>query len=179
MEPLLAARSVKPGFVLSPFVHFVSIKINFFFCKKSLLAISFLHQRNMIHRDIKADNILIDITGKVKLADFGFCVQLTQERSNRHTTVGKSRPPPPPSLALAPMLRLSLLSTFGIWPASQTCFRVGTGTPSRKMNTSQFTVPSKADCFGFRYTSLGSSRSYYRRSLCCKSRLLVCWNYGS
>lgn len=43
-----------------------------------------------IHRDIKSDNILLDLQGSVKLADFGYTVQLTQERSVRDTTIGKS-----------------------------------------------------------------------------------------
>lgn len=41
-----------------------------------------------IHRDIKSDNILLDTNGQVKLADFGYTVQLTEARSKRVTTIG-------------------------------------------------------------------------------------------
>jgi serine/threonine protein kinase len=47
-----------------------------------------LHRRNIVHRDIKSDNILINKNGDVKLADFGYAAQLTLERDTRSTKVG-------------------------------------------------------------------------------------------
>ena len=38
-----------------------------------ILAVESIHNLNYIHRDIKPDNILIDKTGHIKLADFGLC----------------------------------------------------------------------------------------------------------
>lgn len=47
-----------------------------------------LHNRNIMHRDIKSDNILINSIGDIKLADFGYSAQLTQEKKGRNTRVG-------------------------------------------------------------------------------------------
>lgn len=34
---------------------------------------AYLHSKNVTHRDIKLENIIIDKSGKIKLIDFGFC----------------------------------------------------------------------------------------------------------
>ena len=45
---------------------------------RTLQGLVFLHDRKIIHRDIKSDNMLYNMEGEVKIADFGFAVQLTQ-----------------------------------------------------------------------------------------------------
>ena len=56
--------------------------------KDMLEALSYLHEHERIHRDIRSDNILLDTKGNVKLADFGHSVQLTKEQPRRNSVVG-------------------------------------------------------------------------------------------
>ena len=42
-----------------------------FIFKQIILALKFIHENNIIHRDIKLDNILIDLDNNIKICDFG------------------------------------------------------------------------------------------------------------
>ena len=39
---------------------------------KTISGLKILHSKNVMHRDIKSDNILINTKGDIKLCDFGF-----------------------------------------------------------------------------------------------------------
>ena len=46
-------------------------KICKFIFKQLLQSLKFIHSKNIIHRDIKLDNVLIDLNNNIKLCDFG------------------------------------------------------------------------------------------------------------
>ncbi|KAK9711813.1 Serine/threonine-protein kinase MRCK alpha, variant 2 [Basidiobolus ranarum] len=47
-----------------------------FYIAEIILAVADLHTMGYVHRDIKPNNILIDRSGHIKLADFGSCIKL-------------------------------------------------------------------------------------------------------
>jgi serine/threonine protein kinase len=40
--------------------------------RQVLIGLAYLHNNSILHRDIKSDNILMNSTGVIKVADFGF-----------------------------------------------------------------------------------------------------------
>lgn len=50
-------------------------------------ALAFLHEKNIIHRDLKLDNVLVSAAGDALLADFGFARELS-ESGHASTVLG-------------------------------------------------------------------------------------------
>nr|XP_033794438.1 serine/threonine-protein kinase MRCK alpha isoform X2 [Geotrypetes seraphini] len=50
-----------------------------FYLTEMVLAIDSVHQLHYVHRDIKPDNILMDMNGHIRLADFGSCLKLMED----------------------------------------------------------------------------------------------------
>lgn len=57
------------------------------FLKQMINGFKGLHEKNIIHRDFKAENVLLR-AGELKIADFGFAKMLTGENSVTNTYVG-------------------------------------------------------------------------------------------
>ena len=52
-------------------------------CREVLEGIAYLHAQEVVHRDIKSDNILLDSTGVVKITDFGFAANVRGNRQRK------------------------------------------------------------------------------------------------
>lgn len=52
-----------------------------FYLAETVLAIDSLHKLGYVHRDIKPDNILLDLNGHIRLADFGSCLKMLEDGS--------------------------------------------------------------------------------------------------
>lgn len=56
-----------------------------------LHGLTYLHQHQIIHRDIKPSNIFVDTLGRIKLADFGLSLLLTDTMTKTNNMHGTPR----------------------------------------------------------------------------------------
>uniref|UniRef100_A0A8D3AF32 non-specific serine/threonine protein kinase n=1 Tax=Scophthalmus maximus TaxID=52904 RepID=A0A8D3AF32_SCOMX len=65
--------------LLSKFEDRLPEDMSKFYVAEMVLAIHSIHQQNYIHRDIKPDNVLLDVNGHIRLADFGSCLRMMED----------------------------------------------------------------------------------------------------
>ncbi len=65
---------------------FLEEDITKFYLAEVLVAVESLHKKNILYRDLKPQNILLDGGGHIKLIDFGFSKQLSNLETDRTYT---------------------------------------------------------------------------------------------
>lgn len=87
-----------------------------------LLGLEYLHKKNIIHRDIKGSNILINKEGEVKIADFG--ISIKQNANTNYERIGS-----PYWMSPEVIKRNPYSNKIDIWSLGITCIELAEGEP--------------------------------------------------
>lgn len=108
---------LRPGIIEERYIGVIMREI--------LAALISIHKDNVIHRDIKAANVLIANNGNVKLCDFGVAAQLSQSMLKRQTMAGT-----PYWMAPEVIMEGVYYDTrVDIWSLGITAYEIATGNP--------------------------------------------------
>jgi 5'-AMP-activated protein kinase catalytic alpha subunit len=100
-----------------------------FIFRQIIEAIQYIHSRSVVHRDIKLDNILIDLSGNIKICDFGVSRQIKKGEIIKHQCGT-------PAYIAPEILRNEGYEGFGVdvWSAGVVLYAMLSGTVPFKAN---------------------------------------------
>ncbi|ORX52988.1 hypothetical protein BCR36DRAFT_582390 [Piromyces finnis] len=93
--------------------NFTHSRAKFYLCEV-LLALEYLHKKNIIYRDLKLDNILLTVDGHIKITDYGLCKENMDVSTTTTTFCGTPEFMAPELLKGHPYTRAVDWWTFGI-----------------------------------------------------------------
>ncbi|EPY51666.1 STE/STE20/YSK protein kinase Nak1 [Schizosaccharomyces cryophilus OY26] len=93
--------------------------------RETLQALKFIHHAGIIHRDIKAANILVSVSGNVKLCDFGVAAEININRRKRTTFIGTPYWMAPEVIRDGQEYNVMA----DIWSLGITAYEIATGSP--------------------------------------------------
>ena len=146
------------GFHLQKFGRF-PVHYTRFFSSEIILALEDLHGNGIIYRDLKPENVLIDATGHIKLADFNLSKVLSKSRYIARTMCGTPE-------YIAPEIFKKLPQTYKVdyWSLGVLIYEMVHGfSPFYTQNRSDVYKGLKKGNFRWLKTSLMTSKSLYRR----------------
>ena len=87
-------------------------------------ALAYLHAHSVLHRDVKADNILLASDGRIKLGDFGIAAQISADAPVRSTFAGTPYWMAPELIGEGPYAE-----GVDVWAAGITAIELAQGKP--------------------------------------------------
>ncbi|KAI9680021.1 MAG: hypothetical protein M1817_005036 [Caeruleum heppii] len=110
--------------------------------------LKWVHSVGIIHRDIKAENLLVAEDGRVQLCDFGISA-LLESHSNKRTTIQGTPWHMPPEMLegmFNPMLRVQYGAEIDIWAYGCTLYQIATGaSPNNTVGGNDLIAAVKAN----------------------------------
>jgi p21-activated kinase 1 len=97
-----------------------------YFIRQICIGLHYLHMQQLAHLDIKAENILLNLNGGIKIADFGLVREVSSDRDTLTSMVGTSY-----WLAPEVIQRKPYGQKVDIWALGCVCLELADGKPPR------------------------------------------------
>ncbi|XP_045471088.1 neither inactivation nor afterpotential protein C isoform X2 [Harmonia axyridis] len=103
--------------------------------KEIIKAVSYLHEKHIMHRDLRASNVLLTKAGDVKVAGFGLCISLASTFGRGSSAIGSPAWMAPESIQGTNGDEISYDNRYDVWSLGMIAIELGDGqTPFKDMH---------------------------------------------